>query len=132
MTIRFYNREEELRSKLRHFILNKVKPEHHRCMDDRIKEYVSSGVLIEIPMEQALFIASIAMIPREADATRPREILDFTKLNKYILDADCRLSSRGDLISLVNNYSFAASVDIKSCYTNIKLHPDYQAYCCIS
>ncbi len=58
-------------------------------------------------------------------------MLDFTLLNHHIIDVDRVQINRKDLVSMVQQYSYAASIDIKSCYTNIKLHEDYRPYCCI-
>jgi len=85
-------------------------------------EYKKNGIIEEIQRSEAWLLAPISVIARENDPLRPREILDFTGLNKYIMDADCALPARKDLVKLVNNYKFAASIDIKSCNTNIPLN----------
>ncbi len=54
----------------------------------------------------------------ESDPTRLRDILDFTGLNTFIVDSQCTVPKRQE-----------ASIDLKSCYTNIMLYVDHQRCC---
>ncbi len=99
-------------------------------LDTRIREYVNRGVLVRIPIEDAWRIAPIGMVTRDSDPTGPREVLDFTGFNAFIVDSQCMLPKRQELLDIVAKFRFAA-IDLKSCYTNIKLHIDYLRYCCV-
>ena len=131
MKINFYRAEEVVKKKLKPMVLNWNVGKWGEVLDARIREYVDRGVLVEIPIEDAWFIAPIGMVSRESDPTRPREVLDFTGLNNFIVDSQCVLPKRQELLDIVSKFRFAASIDLKSCYTNIKLHVDYQRYCCV-
>ncbi len=50
-----------------------------------------------------------------SEESRPREVLDFTELNKFIVDSDCELPNRKDLVCLVGKYNYVATIDIVSC-----------------
>ncbi len=99
-------------------------------LDTRTREYVNRGVLVEIPIEDTWFIAPIGMVTRDSDPTVPREVLDFTGFNAFIVDSQCMLPKWQELLDIVTKFRFAA-IDLKSCYTNIKLHIDYLRYCCV-
>ena len=131
MTIKFYRDEEYVSKRVKTMVLNRVTSRWNEVLDSRIKEYLEAGVIVPVEKKQVRFVAPIAIVPRHSDPSRPREVLDFTLLNRHIIDVDCVLPSRKDLVAMVQQYSYAASIDIKSCYTNIKLHEDYRPYCCI-
>jgi hypothetical protein len=110
---------------------NYVKKEHYGIVTKRIDQYVCEQVLVEISKDEVKFLASLGTVERKDDPDRPREVLNFAELNKYVKEVMCVMPNRRELRHLVNVGSVAGSIDIQSCYTNIPLHPSAQPYCCI-
>ncbi len=112
--------------------LNRVPKHKHRLVDDRLRVYLEEGVISEISKDKVKFVAGISLVPRKDDPDNDREVLDFTELNRYIKVQECKLPSVDDLHILVQRFSVATTIDIKSCFTQIPLHPSAKEYCCLA
>ena len=112
-------------------VRNNIPEERESYIDEKIKDYVDTQVLVKIQEEEVEFAAGISLVARKNDPSNDREIMDFTYLNKFITRVETRHIGFSDILSAVKAFQFGATIDLKSCFTQIPLHPSSRKYCCI-
>ncbi len=107
-------------------VLNRVTSRWNEVLDSRIKEYLEAGLIVPVEKKQVRFVAPLPWYQDTRIHHGQEEVLDFTHLNRHIIDVE-----RSGCHGQDQQYSYVAFIDIKSCYTNIKLHEDNRPYCFI-
>ena len=101
-------------------------PEEASILDAEIDKLLKSGV-IEKSLPEPGQVCSPIFLRDKPDGSH-RMILNLKRLNEDIEYQHFKMDTLETILNLVDENDFITTIDIKSAYYTVKIHPDYQKY----
>jgi ribonuclease HI len=93
-----------------------------------LNEELQEGIITPMPEDRVKWINPTFLVPKKGGQFR--KILDCRRLNREIKDHHFRMDGVEELLLLLQPNDWATSLDFRSAFNHIPVHPDLQPYLC--
>jgi hypothetical protein len=95
--------------------------------DKLLAEELSEGIVREIPEEEVRWVTPTFLVPKPQTG-KYRKILDCRILNEEVLPVHFKMESPDTVRSLLRKGDWATSLDVKSAFNHVPVHPSLLPY----
>jgi hypothetical protein len=100
----------------------------HMQMVEEIQKELDNGVIVEVDQVEVKVLLKVFLVPKKNGEWR--KVLDCTAVNTYCRDVRFKMEDHKLLVQLLRPLMWAVSIDIKSAYHHVRVHPQMAPYLC--